>query len=190
MFRVVPVLLAVFFAPALAGAQPAQSSPKLLSAPPGAPSERSTPHLRLVWYAVPDRLSPERPVSLVVEVTPAPGMRIYAPGQLQYVPVGVTFDANPAVAFGTPRLPKPVEHVFGPTGERSLVYDRPFRIDIPVSLARGKSPVPQKPNGPLKIGGTFEYQACDEALCYRPARVPVSWTLETGPAQAPSAPPR
>jgi hypothetical protein len=160
----------------------AQSSSPKLPPLPGAPAERSTPHLRLAWYAVPERLTPDRPVSLVVEVTPAPGMRVYAPGQLDYIGVGVTLDPNPAVTFGPPRLPKPVEHLFAPTGERSLVFDRPFRIDVAATMVRGKAGESNKPNGALKIEGTFQYQACDDAVCYRPVRIPVSWTLDSGPA--------
>jgi len=160
-----------------------------LSSPlaPG-PSERTTPHLRVTWHAEPPRLAPDRPATLVLEVSPAPGMRVYAPGQLDYIPVTVTFEPNPSVTLGGPRLPKPVEHVFAPTGERSLVFDRPFRIEVPVSAARGKAAPAAKPGTRLDIAGTFQYQACDETLCYKPVRIPVSWSLETGPA-APKAPP-
>lgn len=177
LLRASLLVLSVALAPLQAGQSPGKLPPL-----PGAPAERSTPHLRVAWYSVPERLSPERPVSLVLEVSPAPGMRVYAPGQLEYVPVGVTLAPLPGVAFGAPRLPKPVEHVFAPTGERSMVFDRPFRIDIPASLVRGKTPEPGRPSGPLKIEGTFQYQACDDAVCYRPVRIPVSWTLEAGPA--------
>ncbi len=32
--------------------------------------------------------------------------------------------------------------------------------------------------GKLVIGGSFRYQACDDAVCYPPETVPVSWTLQ------------
>jgi hypothetical protein len=29
----------------------------------------------------------------------------------------------------------------------------------------------------ITVKGTFEYQACDESVCYRPQKVSVSWML-------------
>jgi hypothetical protein len=29
----------------------------------------------------------------------------------------------------------------------------------------------------VTVKGTLKYQACDEAVCYRPEQVSVSWTL-------------
>ena len=143
---------------------------------PGLETSRTTAHLQVTWHASPATLTPGRPASVVVEVTPAAGMRVYAPGQLDYTPVSVTFTAAPPVTFGDPRLPRPVEHVFAPTGERSLVYDRPFRIEVPVSVAGPKKGSPALPAA-LTIKGTFAYQACDDTLCYKPVRVPISLTL-------------
>jgi len=30
----------------------------------------------------------------------------------------------------------------------------------------------------LTIGGTLEYQACDDKMCFNPQSVPLSWTIE------------
>jgi len=30
----------------------------------------------------------------------------------------------------------------------------------------------------LTINGTIGYQACDDAICYEPTTIPVSWTLK------------
>ena len=149
-----------------------------MAQPSAAPGEKTTPHLRVAWHAAPGEIAPGRPTTLVLEVTPAPGMRVYAPGQPDYIPVSLTLGPSPLVTAGAARLPKPVEHVFPPTGERSLVFDRPFRIEVPLSLAEA---APRPNAGPppvnLSLRGTFEYQACDDAVCYRPVRIPVSWSL-------------
>ena len=143
---------------------------------PGLQNHRTTAHLQVAWHASPPTLTPGRPATVVVEVTPAAGMRVYAPGQLDYTAVSVTFDPAPPATFGDPKLPRPVEHVFGPTGERSLVYDRPFRIEVPVSVARPGKGAPALPAA-LTLKGTFAYQACDDTLCYKPVRLPVSLNL-------------
>lgn len=145
---------------------------------PGAQNQRTTPHLQVAWYASPATLTPGRSVAVVVEVTPAAGMRVYAPGQLDYTPVSVTFAPAPPATFGEPKLPRPVEHVFAPTGDRSLVYDRPFRLEVPVSVARPRKGAPALP-ATLTLKGTFTYQACDDTTCYKPVRLPVSLTLPT-----------
>jgi hypothetical protein len=142
---------------------------------PTEPVEHTTPHVRLVTHASSAELGPGRPTSLVVEVTPSPRMRVYAPGQLDYRGVSLSLDPSPHVSARPTVLPKPVEHVFAPTGERSLVYDRPFRLEVPVALA--KPPAGAARPGRLVVKGTFEYQACDDTVCYRPTKVPLQWTL-------------
>jgi DsbC/DsbD-like thiol-disulfide interchange protein len=140
------------------------------------PGEKATPHLRVVWYASADTLAPARPAGLIVEVSPMPGMRVYAPGQLGYIPVSLTLEPSPQASAGAAKLPEPVEHVFPPTGERSLVFDRPFRLEVPLSLAKGATKSGHA-GADLTIRGTFEYQACDDAVCYRPVKIPMSWTF-------------
>jgi hypothetical protein len=38
----------------------------------------------------------------------------------------------------------------------------------------------------LGLTGTFEYQACDDKVCYNPASVPLSWTLALRPFERPA----
>jgi hypothetical protein len=35
----------------------------------------------------------------------------------------------------------------------------------------------------VTITGALEYQACDDKLCYNPARIPLSFTLATKPLE-------
>ena len=54
--------------------------------------------------------------------------------------------------------------------ETQLVYSKPFRIAQPVILAGNAT-------GDVTISGTVKYQACDDAICYVPQNVPVTWTV-------------
>jgi hypothetical protein len=142
----------------------------------GTPGEKVTPHLRVAWYAQPGTVGPNTPGAIVIEVVPAPGIRVYAPGQLGYIPVSLTVTPHARLKIGEARLPKPVEHVFPPTGERSLVSDKAFRMEFPVSLADAQPGAGA--SSTVTVDGVFEYQACDDTLCFRPAKVRMSWTFE------------
>jgi hypothetical protein len=96
---------------------------------------------------------------------------VYAPEQKTYVPVSLRLDSSPYVRARPPIFPKGESFVFAPTRETQIVYSRPFRIELPLTIARGR------PAGPLTLTGTLEYQACDDRVCYVPRKVPVTWML-------------
>ena len=73
--------------------------------------------------------------------------------------------------YGPPIFPKGESFLFAPTGETQIVYSRPFRIEVPVTMARaGKA-------GVFALSGTFRYQACDDQVCYIAKSVPVTWDV-------------
>lgn len=111
-------------------------------------------------------------VSLHVDVIPHEKMHVYAPGQPGYIAITLTLDADaPVKVSGKPKYPAG-EKLFMPAlNETQLVYAKPFRITQDVTIPRGGS------SGPLTIKGTLRYQACDDAICYKPATVAVSWTV-------------
>lgn len=117
-------------------------------------------------------------LTLAVDITPKPGMRVYAPGNKDYKPVDLVVE--PATGFTTTSTKYPVaeDFVFAPTHERVKVYTSTFR------LTRDLVGVPKK--GPLggadaatnlTVTGRVEYQACDDTVCYLPQTVPMTWSL-------------
>jgi DsbC/DsbD-like thiol-disulfide interchange protein len=147
-----------------------------LAAPPQsiAPgSTRDTPHLSVVLSSSVAE-GGKRAGRLFVDVTPKPRMHVYAPGEKDGIPIEVTLDANPAIKAGKAALPPPQKYFFPPLKLTQLVYSSPFRITLPITILR------QPPTGALTVTGTLQYQACDDAVCYVPKRVPVTWTLTTG----------
>ncbi|HET7617980.1 MAG TPA: protein-disulfide reductase DsbD domain-containing protein [Vicinamibacterales bacterium] len=109
-------------------------------------------------------------VRLWVDVAPKPSMHVYAPGQEGYIPISVTLASDPAVTAGEAVFPKASRVYMKALDETQLVFDRPFRIVQPVTLTSNKDR--------KQIGGTVRYQACDDVMCYIPATVKVSWTVE------------
>jgi hypothetical protein len=80
------------------------------------------------------------------------------------------------------RYPASQIYHFKPLNERVPVYQKPFTLLQEIILEgtpqaqaafRGKTS--------LTINGTLEYQACDDKICYNPASVPVSWTIDLRP---------
>jgi hypothetical protein len=106
-------------------------------------------------------------------------MHVYAPGQTTYIPVALTLDANDAVKPHTPAFPTAETYFFKPLNETQRVFSRPFRVvqDLTVALTPGVRTRARQPGATLEITGTLRYQACDDEVCYLPARVPLSWTI-------------
>jgi DsbC/DsbD-like thiol-disulfide interchange protein len=131
------------------------------------PGAAETKHLRLTNSVT--KGSGGGKFTLVVDVTPKPTMHVYAPGQKDYIPVSLTLDPVPGVAVQPPKYPKPETFVMPAINETQLVYSKPFRIaqDVTVPAAADA----------LTLKGTLRYQACDDAICYLPVNVPVTWVI-------------
>jgi hypothetical protein len=71
---------------------------------------------------------------------------------------------------------------FKPLDERVEVYQRAFRLvqDVTV-LATSEAQKLLSTQQTVTVTGRFEYQACDDTLCYSPQSVPVSWELPLKP---------
>ena len=138
----------------------------------GAPQE--TPHLKVVTSVTPDTVTAGARVPLAVDVTPKPGVHVYAPGQDGYIAITVKIDPQPGFSTtGKPKYPKPEKLVMPALNETQLVYSKPFRITQDVTIAS----VPKVMVTPLTIKGSIRYQACNDKICFLPTTVPVTWTI-------------
>ncbi len=135
-----------------------------------AAGQAETKHLTVATSAPAGAVAPGTRVSLVIEVTPKPEMHVYAPEQKGLVPISLVLEPTRAVKAHAARFPK--SEKFKPLDEVQFVYSKPFRIvqDVTVSAAPAAETS-------LTIKGTLKYQACDNAICYAPVTVPVSWTI-------------
>jgi hypothetical protein len=123
-------------------------------------------------------VAPGRRLTLMVDVVPGPTMHVYAPGQEGYIPITLTLAASGDYRAAGPRFPPPGTYFFAPLKETVRVYGAPFRItqEITLSLTRElRERAPRREQ--MTIVGELAYQACDDTVCYRPVRIPVSWKL-------------
>src|SRR5712691_4391607 len=93
-------------------------------------------------------------VALFVDVTPKPGIHVYAPGASDYIPITVKLNAQPEIKAG--KLTYPKSEIVSIADEKVPVFQKPFRLTQDVTV--GKS---AKPGSTVVVAGTVSYQACD-----------------------------
>jgi hypothetical protein len=145
---------------------------------PPAPIE--TPHLIATVSVNRAAAAPGDRVSIYVDVAPKAKMHVYAPEQKDYIAVSLKIDPAATFKAHAPAFPKPEKYFFEPLRETQLVYTKPFRIrqDVTLAPAAALRAAGLGPGAKIRVAGTLRYQACDDAICYFPKDVPVSWTIE------------
>jgi len=149
--------------------------------PPVTAVEASTGHLELLAYPTNGSVTVGTRFSIAVEVDPRPGMHVYAPGaeELGYRVISLELESTPEVRFEPVEYPESEIFHFEPLDERVPAYQGPFTLRREAVVSRSQD-VAQAlaERGSLTLTGSFEYQACDDRLCYPPASVPLSFTLD------------
>jgi hypothetical protein len=148
-----------------------------LGAAPSTPID--TPHLTLSLTASAGAAAPGGKVLLYLDIAPKAKMHVYAPQQKDYIPVAITLEPGPAFRVLPPVFPKPEKYFFAPLKETQLVYSKPFRIVQEIALATPSAlrEAGIAPGTTVTISGKVRYQACDDAICYLPKDLPVSWRI-------------
>lgn len=145
-----------------------------------AATEIETDHLRAVAYASDAVVAPGNRFSLVLDVTPGSDMHVYAPGDHTYQVIRLEVNTPEWVQLHDPEYPVSTTYHFEPLDETVAVYEEPFRLvqDATIPMSREIAAMAAEPGAELTITGVLHYQACDAAICYVPAEVPVSWDFE------------
>jgi hypothetical protein len=87
--------------------------------------------------------------------------------------LGLTPPAGVTVTGTT--YPKAVDFVQEGQPAPLAVFEKTFTVTATVTVAASVKP------GPLVVPGRFDYQACDDKVCYRPIKTDVAWTLTVAP---------
>jgi len=126
-------------------------------------------------------LAPGGRLSLSIDVTPRRGMHVYAPGKHDYQVVTFTLDARPWLAAAPLKYPPSEIYHFVPLDERVETYLKPFTLVQELTvLATAEARKQLAGQTSVTVRGTLEYQACDDKICYAPAKVPLEFTLGVG----------
>jgi hypothetical protein len=150
--------------------------------PGSATVSADTAHLSMSATISDATVAPGERISIVVTITPRSNMHVYAPGKHDYRVVRLNIDPQSWLRAHDPRYPPSEIYHFKPLNERVEVYSKPFRLIQDVTILA--TPEVQKALATMPtvtIAGALEYQACDDKICYNPARVPFSFSLATKP---------
>jgi hypothetical protein len=160
------------------------STPKGIAAPAvikGAITVRGK-YVSLVVGSSVTTASPGARLTLLLQVTPGPKIHVYAPGQEGYLPVDLSVIGNAAFSAKAAVYPAPTPYRFAPTAETVKVYAAPFLLRQDIVLASSSALKGRAAKGDsLAVIGAFEYQACDDAVCYRPETLPLEWKIKLVP---------
>ena len=148
-------------------------------------------HLSLVTYATDQVAAQGTHFSVVVDVTPAKGTHVYAPGAASYLPVALKVQPQAGVIVRSATFPRAEDYFFKPLNEHVPVYQHPFRIvqDLMLDPSRGGTAA-LKDLTTIAIAGNFEYQACDDKVCFAPQSLPLTWRVSVRPLDRERAKPR
>ena len=143
----------------------------------------TTDHLEALVYATDGTVAPGNRFSLVVDITPKDGIHVYAPGDHTYRVISLRVDTPDFIRTHEVGYPEPQIYHFEPLDERVEVYEQPFTLvqEVTIPMSRDIAGLAAQQNATLTIEGTLEYQACDDAICYTPVELPVSWTFAWRP---------
>ncbi len=143
--------------------------------------EGSTAHLKLTAYPSNTSVTVGTRFSIAVEIEPNPGIHVYAPGaeEMGYRVVSLNMRPVPHVRFEPVEFPASEIYYFEPLDERVPVYQKAFMLlqEAVVSGALEAEEALAQLDA-LTLSGTFDYQACDDELCFEPVSVPFSFTLD------------
>ena len=142
----------------------------------------STPHLDATAFPSDGEVAVGNRFTIALDVTPKPGMHVYAPGAAAYRVITLSIAEQPAIRVLPIQYPPSEVYTFRPLNERVAVYQKPFRL-LQELVVEGTPAAQAALRGQttLMIAGTLDYQACDDKVCYNPISLPVSWQLPLRP---------
>jgi hypothetical protein len=143
------------------------------------------PHLKLTLEQSDQQAIAGSRVSLIAEIELQPGVHVYAPGVQGYKPIALVLKDAGGLDFEPAVYPNPKILYLPAIQEHVPVFEGKFRVTqdatVDVSKTRELFHSVLASERKIKIEGELKYQACDEKVCYPPATVPVTWTLEVLP---------
>jgi hypothetical protein len=145
-------------------------------------TKASAPHMAITSYLTDEVAAPGTRLSIVLDIEPAAGVHVYAPGVKDYRPITLTLAPQPGVVLKSAHYPASEIYYFQPLDERVPVYQRPFRIvqDVMVDHSR-EAQAALKGKAAITITGTLDYQACDDKVCFNPQSIALSWSIAVTP---------
>jgi hypothetical protein len=148
-----------------------------LSAQGSGPFRNDTMHLTVNSSISTPDVTPGGKLSLTFAVTPKRAMHVYAPGKHDYQVITVEIDPQPWLKVEKTKYPPSEIYHFEQLDEKVETYGKPFNLVQDVTVLNTAAAKKALSAGPVKLSARLRYQACDDKVCYAPARIPVSFEL-------------
>ena len=148
---------------------------------PIAAVEGETAHLKFTAYPSNTSVTVGTRFSLALDVTPGPKMHVYAPGAEEkgYRVIGFNLDQPEIARIELVSYPESEVYYFEPLDEHVPVYQEKFTILQEVVMnGDARAEEVMSTLDALTLTGTLDYQACDDAICFLPQSIPVSFTVD------------
>ncbi|MBQ15249.1 MAG: hypothetical protein CMQ17_12730 [Gammaproteobacteria bacterium] len=146
---------------------------------PVAATQVSTAQINLTTYSSNPELAAGNRFSLVLSIEPLEDMHVYAPGADDYQVVSLNLDSSPYIRELPMTYPESVNYYFEPFDETVPEYLEPIKL-LQELILDGEPETQRALRGQesITLTGTLDYQACDDAICYLPTSIPLSWTMQ------------
>jgi DsbC/DsbD-like thiol-disulfide interchange protein len=116
--------------------------------------------------------APGATVMLWADVTPNPGVHVYAAGAKEFTPVAVKITPRRGITALAARYPRPDLSPARLAVDPAPAYYDAFRIEQPLKIAQTA-----KPGESIALDAVVTYQACDANLCYPVSTLPLTWMV-------------
>lgn len=125
-----------------------------------------------------DRVKAGERFTVILDLTPAPGMHVYAPTVVDYKPIAFAIRPQAGLVVGRVTYPPAEKYFYAPLKQTIDVYQKSFQLTQELTLdATPAGRAALKGASSLTVQGTLSYQACDDKICFPPRTVPMTWTI-------------
>ncbi len=124
-------------------------------------------------------IQPGQTVTLVLRVELPENLHVQSdePRDPFVIPTLLTFTLPEGVTVEEITYPESTDFLLEGQQEPLLVFGHDFTIQVRLALDVDVSP------GEMVLPGSFEYQACDDRVCFAPATAAVEWHIQVEPAE-------
>jgi cytochrome c biogenesis DsbD-like protein len=135
------------------------------------------PKATLTPTVEPARVRPGRTAKLVLTVVLPDQIHVQSnkPRDEAFFPTALGLTPPAGVTVTGTTYPRAVDFVQEGQAAPLAVFEKTFTVTATVAVAASVKP------GELVVPGRFDYQACDDKVCYRPVKADVTWTLTIAP---------
>ena len=143
--------------------------------------EGSSPQLDFTAWPSNTGVSVGTRFSIAIEVRPNENMHVYAPGAEAngYRVIGLELARSDMYRMEPVEYPDSEIYYFAPLDEYVPVFEEPFTLLQEIVMAgSAETEAALAEMDTITISGFLNYQACDDAICYLPQSVPVSFVLD------------